>query len=151
MGLRCFSAGVWISFSKHSPNWQVVKHFHSPSQKTTGQKYRKGQWEGQKNPRQNGEWVCIFTRHRILNSASGRAVIRALVQWEAELYSISITCIIIITEAKSQTAVPRDCSDPRYRSQPSGVRLIQFSPCRYAAVYCDQDTAGGGWTVWSSF
>jgi hypothetical protein len=36
-------AEVWRSFSRHSPNWQVVQYFHSPSQKTTGQNYRKGQ------------------------------------------------------------------------------------------------------------
>jgi hypothetical protein len=36
-------AGVWISFSRHSPKWQVVRNFYSPNQKTTGEKYRKGQ------------------------------------------------------------------------------------------------------------
>jgi hypothetical protein len=32
--------GVWISFSRHSPNWRVVRNFYSPNPKTTGQKYR---------------------------------------------------------------------------------------------------------------
>jgi hypothetical protein len=27
-------SGVWISFSRHSPNWRVVKNCHSTSQKT---------------------------------------------------------------------------------------------------------------------
>jgi hypothetical protein len=43
-----WTPGVCIHFSRHSPNWQVVWNFHSPNQKTTGQKYRKGQWEGEK-------------------------------------------------------------------------------------------------------
>jgi hypothetical protein len=34
---------VWISFSRHSPNRRAVQCFHSPSQKITSQKYRKGQ------------------------------------------------------------------------------------------------------------
>jgi hypothetical protein len=54
--------GVWMSFSRHSPTWRVVQFFHSPSQKTTGQNYSKDQFRGEKNPRQIGEWVCIFTR-----------------------------------------------------------------------------------------
>jgi hypothetical protein len=37
--------GVWISFSKHSPNWRVVPSYYSPSQETTGPKYRKDQWD----------------------------------------------------------------------------------------------------------
>jgi hypothetical protein len=36
-------------FSRHSPNWRVVQYLHSPSQKTTGQKRRKGQEEEKKN------------------------------------------------------------------------------------------------------
>jgi hypothetical protein len=39
-----------LSFLRHSPKWRVVHYFHSPSQKTTGQKYRKGKWEGGKMP-----------------------------------------------------------------------------------------------------
>jgi hypothetical protein len=35
-------AGVWIRFSRHSPNWRAVRNVHSPTQKTTGPKYRKG-------------------------------------------------------------------------------------------------------------
>jgi hypothetical protein len=40
---------VWLSFSRHSPNWRVDQHFHSPRQKTTGQKYRKRQQKGKKS------------------------------------------------------------------------------------------------------
>jgi hypothetical protein len=32
--------GVWISFSRHTPNWRVVKKLNSPSKKTTGPIYR---------------------------------------------------------------------------------------------------------------
>jgi hypothetical protein len=39
--------------------------------KTTGQKYRKGQWEGKKIPRQTGEWVCNFTRQSLILHAFG--------------------------------------------------------------------------------
>jgi hypothetical protein len=38
--LYCDKTGVWINFSRHSPNCRVVKYFYSPSQKTTGQKFR---------------------------------------------------------------------------------------------------------------
>jgi hypothetical protein len=31
------SPGVWITFVRHSPNWQVVQYIHSPSQKSSGQ------------------------------------------------------------------------------------------------------------------
>jgi hypothetical protein len=44
------TSGVWISFSRHSPNWRVVKNFHSPSQKTIGSIYKN--WE--KKTRQAG-------------------------------------------------------------------------------------------------
>jgi hypothetical protein len=37
---------VWIS--RHSPNKRVDQHFHSPRQKTSGQKYIKGQQDGKK-------------------------------------------------------------------------------------------------------
>jgi hypothetical protein len=36
-------AGVWVSFSRHSPNWVAVQNYFSPSQETTGPKYRKDQ------------------------------------------------------------------------------------------------------------
>jgi hypothetical protein len=36
-------AGMWISFSRRSQNWRVVPIYYSPSQETTGKKYRKGQ------------------------------------------------------------------------------------------------------------
>jgi hypothetical protein len=58
--------GVWISFSGHSPNWRVVQNFHSPGQKTTGQKYRKGKWEGKKS---SPDWrVGLYFHSPILNS-----------------------------------------------------------------------------------
>jgi hypothetical protein len=56
-------SGVWISFSRHSPKWRVVKNFHLPSQK-----FKQLSWsikivsERGKNPCQAGKWVCIFTR-----------------------------------------------------------------------------------------
>jgi hypothetical protein len=28
---------MWLSFSRHSPNWRVVKNFHSPSQQVRKQ------------------------------------------------------------------------------------------------------------------
>jgi hypothetical protein len=40
-----------------------------------------------------------------------------------------------------------DCSDPSYTALPSGVRLIGPYGRVYIPVYCDQDTDGGGWTV----
>jgi hypothetical protein len=46
--LQCVYAGVWLSFSRHSPNWRVVKKFYSPSQKKTGQKYRQESVRGEK-------------------------------------------------------------------------------------------------------
>jgi hypothetical protein len=58
--------GVRIRFSRHSPNWWVVQYFYSPSQKTSGQKYRKGQWEG-KNP--SPDWqVGLYFYSPVLNS-----------------------------------------------------------------------------------
>jgi hypothetical protein len=39
---------VWVRFSRHSPNWREDQYFHSPRQKTTGKKCRRGQWEGKK-------------------------------------------------------------------------------------------------------
>jgi hypothetical protein len=41
--LQMHKKGVWIGFSWHSPNWRVVPNYYSPSQETTGPKYRKGQ------------------------------------------------------------------------------------------------------------
>jgi hypothetical protein len=46
-------------FSRHSPNWRVVQYFHSPSPKTTGQKYRMGQWDGKK-PSPNWRMGFVF-------------------------------------------------------------------------------------------
>jgi hypothetical protein len=42
-------SGMWISISRHWPNRRADQHFHSPRQKPTGQKQRKGQGEGEKN------------------------------------------------------------------------------------------------------
>jgi hypothetical protein len=39
---------VWISFSRLTKLASWIQHFHSPSQKTTGQKYRKGLSEREK-------------------------------------------------------------------------------------------------------
>jgi hypothetical protein len=39
---------VWISFSRHSPNWRVDHYFHLSRQKPTGQKYRKVSERGKK-------------------------------------------------------------------------------------------------------
>jgi hypothetical protein len=94
--------------------------------------------------------VCVFLCVRACARVCVRACVRARV------------CICVkyaVSENKEfwkclksgggevQTAVARDCSDPAFSSLPSGVRLIQPSADHYAAVYCDQDTDGGNWTV----
>jgi hypothetical protein len=80
-------AGVWISFSRHSPNWRVVQYFHSPSQKTTSQKYRKGQWEGKKpSPDRR---VGLYFYSPILKFYSHSASCRVVIRTPDYLYSIN--------------------------------------------------------------
>jgi hypothetical protein len=69
---------VWISFSRHSPNWRVVQYFHSPSHKTTGQKYRKGKQVGGKNlARLATELVFLFANPEFYSHlVSWRVLIR---------------------------------------------------------------------------
>jgi hypothetical protein len=71
-------SGVWIRFSRHSPNWRVVQYFHTPSQKTTGQKYRKGKREGKKQlARLADGCVFLLTNPKFYSHlASWRVVIR---------------------------------------------------------------------------
>jgi hypothetical protein len=59
------TAGVWISFSRHSPNWRVVQYFHLPKKhKTTSQKYRKTQRGKKPSP---GWLVGLYFYSAILN------------------------------------------------------------------------------------
>jgi hypothetical protein len=41
--------GVWVSFTRYLPVRRVVQYNHSPSQKTTGQKYERVDVRGKKN------------------------------------------------------------------------------------------------------
>jgi hypothetical protein len=50
-------------FSRHSPNWRGVQYLHSPSQKTTGQKYRNGKRDldlKRKRARLESEFVFLL-------------------------------------------------------------------------------------------
>jgi hypothetical protein len=38
-----------VFFPRHSPVWRVVKHFHSPNQKTTIDRMKKNQWDEEKH------------------------------------------------------------------------------------------------------
>jgi hypothetical protein len=70
---------VWIIFSRHLPNWRVHQYFfHLPSQKTTGQKYRKGKWERKKKlARQVSGFVFLLGNPEFYwHLASRRTVIR---------------------------------------------------------------------------
>jgi hypothetical protein len=70
--------GVDNFFSKHSPNWRVLKNFHSPSQKTTGPIYWICQWE-RKNPfaRLASGFVFLLAKSELYSHlASWQVVIR---------------------------------------------------------------------------
>jgi hypothetical protein len=60
--------GVWTSFSRHSPDWRVVKNLSTEFSLATCQKTTQdgsGEEEsvrGERNTRQAGKWVFIFTR-----------------------------------------------------------------------------------------
>jgi hypothetical protein len=47
---------VWTSFFRHSPDWRVVKNFHSPNQETTHDRGRKNQ-----RLKKKSEWGFIFS------------------------------------------------------------------------------------------
>jgi hypothetical protein len=79
--------GVWTSFSRHMPNWRVVQYFHSSSQKTTGQKYRKGQWEGEKRL---PDWqMGLYFHLPILNCTS---IWRVVIRTPAHISDECVTC-----------------------------------------------------------
>jgi hypothetical protein len=60
----CILTGVWVSLSRHSPNWQVVQYLHSPSRKITDQKYR----EGKRGKKPSPDWrVGLYFYSPILN------------------------------------------------------------------------------------
>jgi hypothetical protein len=69
--------GVWISFSRHSPNWRAVKDFHSLSQKTTGPIYRNCQWGEKFLARLANGFVFLLAKSEFyLHLASWRVFIR---------------------------------------------------------------------------
>jgi hypothetical protein len=45
---------VWISLSRHSPDWRVIKNFHSPNKKTTRD------WGINSKEENIGEWFFLF-------------------------------------------------------------------------------------------
>jgi hypothetical protein len=88
--------GVWVSFSRHLPNWRVVQNYYSPSQETTGQKYRIGQWmRGKKNP--PGWWVCLYFYSPSLNSTR--------IWWVGKWLSPPLAMMCNFSERKSQWGV----------------------------------------------
>jgi hypothetical protein len=54
------SPGVWISFSRHSPNWLIVRIFTRQVKKQLASSTKIVSEKG-KNPHQDCEWVCVFT------------------------------------------------------------------------------------------
>jgi hypothetical protein len=69
---------VWISFSRHSPDWRVVEYFHSPSHQTIGKKSTKGKWEVGKILARLASGFVFWLANREFYShlASWRVVIR---------------------------------------------------------------------------
>jgi hypothetical protein len=64
-------------FSRHSPNWRVVKNIPSPSQKITGPIFRNCQLEGKKLARLASEFVFLLANPEFYSYlASWQVVIR---------------------------------------------------------------------------
>jgi hypothetical protein len=75
-----FITGVWISFPRHSPVWQVDQYFHSPKQKTTGQNIGKVSERGKKLARIASGFVFLLANPEFYSHlASWRVVIRTSV------------------------------------------------------------------------
>jgi hypothetical protein len=79
-----YITGVWIRVWKHSPDWRVVKNFHSPGQRTTDSIYRNCQWEGNSFTHQLPEFYSHLAIWRVVNRTPD---IIMLIWWNCYWYS----------------------------------------------------------------